>query len=528
MDTDGGRERDYTHVTNGQRGQEGRSNCEPEVKGENGRNQSREFNGRAQSRESERNDQRGEQECEDKKYEKTEEGHHDRQRELEQRENSGYCNPYQTQRRPRHRDLRHTNYAFSGPHVDAAEKEAQEWFDNLSIAAQEEKNKPITIWPKGRKYRSGDINASPQMLERLQKCEENQETHNYGETLAGAAFATTVPAYMLSCIQVPLTNRGYHLRKSIDLAVRDGPVRKNLKKYSRNHLKEHRAAITEMSAMTHFYKQKENEEEAKRQAAVKGWDGSNCPKKKFPKQIPEFQDFVERNKEAVKELSQNAREEREHLDPDYSFMYHKGKLPKYLRQRKKELLEEVEERGREEVSQPVPDRRRMMSEAERLQTLANLEQRYEELIKVLKSFPLAYDTAHQIKIRAEVEQELKEIETSHSYYGNPKIYLAESPLTSERTSHSRFPLLDQPSEVYHENDNLQRTVSPSAVTHTIPMTYCSSRCETCHAPMQRVIKAPESRKPLRCTACTLKARTRNRSLWSLHKPVKHRTPNFSR
>ncbi|OAE32730.1 hypothetical protein AXG93_107s1130 [Marchantia polymorpha subsp. ruderalis] len=346
MDAEGDGERtNYDRDTEDERGEPGTGNHESE-----------------ETRDSNRDERRRDHEAEEGgDYERGEgRDHQSTGEEEDERENNGYCYPYTTKRRPRprQRDIRHVNYAFGEPHVDLAEREAQEWLDNLSLA-EEEENDTSKIRPKasklpnnlGPKYRTGTTNESPQMLERLQRCEQDQERHEYRKAIPRTEKRNgSEDIYPVLHVDenekkpekaVPLALWGNTRRSALGnnsasvYAVMhpssekgDNFFRKKPRIKKRNYLRDHKVAIAEMSAMAHLYKQEVSEEETRRAAAIKIWDGKNCPKTEFQKRRRDCPDFVERNVEAIAEQSRYARELREFTWPNYSFTPNRGKVPK--------------------------------------------------------------------------------------------------------------------------------------------------------------------------------------------------------
>ncbi|CAM6129529.1 unnamed protein product [Calypogeia fissa] len=344
------------------------------------------------------------------------------------------------------RDIRSLNYAFGKPKIDDAAKEAQDWLDGLSIAEEEENNPKRNIFPHGLKYRSALANLSPQMLDRLQRCEENQEPYDppkyprircgerndsvdvhvglheedhcnrpnnvwKGRRTAAGNSSTSVYAIL----HPQAETKCYKRKKS--------PKKKPIPK--RNHLREHKAAIAEMSFLTRHFKEKERKQEVERVSAVKHWGA-----KEIPKAVPKRQqtrvsiNFVEKNMESVTEQSACVRALRDTPKPDVLAAYKEnlGRVPEYLLRIKTELAQEAEHKAIEEAAKSIPYGRRLMSEVNRRHILQKLQNKHKELIATLKSFPLIFDTPRQIRIKSNIEHQLRNIEASYRYYDNPKVY----------------------------------------------------------------------------------------------------------
>lgn len=98
----------------------------------------------------------------------------------------------------------------------------------------------------------------------------------------------------------------------------------------------------------------------------------------------------------------------------------KGKVPRYIQQRKAELAAEKEavvaesERRREQAM--IPPGHRLVSAEEKAQTLAGLDAREADLEAQLGKIPIRFDTQAIRNRRSNIEEELKEIEASRLKY----------------------------------------------------------------------------------------------------------------
>lgn len=102
----------------------------------------------------------------------------------------------------------------------------------------------------------------------------------------------------------------------------------------------------------------------------------------------------------------------------------RGKVPRYLQQRKAELQAEKdlleEERQRQVELAKIPSGQRLVSEDEKATTMARLEERQRELETQLGKIPIRFDTQSIKNRRRNIEQELAEIEETKLKYGTKK------------------------------------------------------------------------------------------------------------
>mmetsp|Transcript_6786 Transcript_6786/g.21506 ORF Transcript_6786/g.21506 Transcript_6786/m.21506 type:complete len:748 (+) Transcript_6786:81-2324(+) len=115
-------------------------------------------------------------------------------------------------------------------------------------------------------------------------------------------------------------------------------------------------------------------------------------------------------------------EEEEEEEHKHTF----GKVPEYLVRRKLEKEEaEAKARELEERTRGCPPGMMVMPEAERLETLAALQDSYEEVKKQLGRMPLVIETRSQIKRQEALEAKLQEIEDAVKIFSRPKVFVKQ-------------------------------------------------------------------------------------------------------
>uniref|UniRef100_A0A8C0JFJ6 Enkurin domain containing 1 n=1 Tax=Chelonoidis abingdonii TaxID=106734 RepID=A0A8C0JFJ6_CHEAB len=101
----------------------------------------------------------------------------------------------------------------------------------------------------------------------------------------------------------------------------------------------------------------------------------------------------------------------------------KGHVPQYLLERKDHWRREMEERQRNLPDPDMPPGHTMMPESERLETLNNLQQSQEQLVKDLVMLPVRADTLSIQKRRVELEKKLSQIDEALKIFSRPKVFI---------------------------------------------------------------------------------------------------------
>lgn len=101
----------------------------------------------------------------------------------------------------------------------------------------------------------------------------------------------------------------------------------------------------------------------------------------------------------------------------------KGHVPQYLLERKDRWRRELEERQRNLPDPDMPPGHTMMPESERLETLNNLKQSQEQLVKELVLLPVRADTLSIQKRRVELEQKLSQMDEALKIFSRPKVFV---------------------------------------------------------------------------------------------------------
>ncbi|NXK19516.1 ENKD1 protein, partial [Arenaria interpres] len=101
----------------------------------------------------------------------------------------------------------------------------------------------------------------------------------------------------------------------------------------------------------------------------------------------------------------------------------KGHVPQYLLERKELWRRQMEERLRNLPDPDTPPGHTMMPESQRLETLGNLKQSQEQLIKELLMLPVRTDTLRMQKRQIELERKLSQIEEAIKIFSRPKVFI---------------------------------------------------------------------------------------------------------
>ncbi|KFR09920.1 Enkurin domain-containing protein 1, partial [Opisthocomus hoazin] len=101
----------------------------------------------------------------------------------------------------------------------------------------------------------------------------------------------------------------------------------------------------------------------------------------------------------------------------------KGHVPQYLLQRKELWRRQTEEQLRNLPDPDTPPGHAMMPEGQRLETLGNLKQTQEELVKDLVMLPMRADTLSVQRRRVELERKLSQMEEAIKIFSRPKVFI---------------------------------------------------------------------------------------------------------
>ncbi|KAK1194810.1 ENKD1 protein, partial [Pygoscelis papua] len=115
--------------------------------------------------------------------------------------------------------------------------------------------------------------------------------------------------------------------------------------------------------------------------------------------------------------------EQKHREQEEYNAKQKGHVPQYLLERKELWRRQMEERLRNLPDPDTPPGHTMMSEGQRLETLSNLKQSQEQLIKDLVMLPVRADTLSMQKRRVELERKLSQIEEAIKIFSRPKVFI---------------------------------------------------------------------------------------------------------
>ncbi|NXF36024.1 ENKD1 protein, partial [Nyctibius bracteatus] len=140
-------------------------------------------------------------------------------------------------------------------------------------------------------------------------------------------------------------------------------------------------------------------------------------------------DFIKHNacnaKRAPLRRSQSLHEllEQKHREQEEYNAKQKGHVPQYLLRRKELWRRQTEERLRNLPDPDMPPGHTMMPEHQRLETLCDLKQSQEQLIKDLVLLPMRSDTLSMQKRRVELERKLSQIEEAIKIFSRPKVFI---------------------------------------------------------------------------------------------------------
>lgn len=103
--------------------------------------------------------------------------------------------------------------------------------------------------------------------------------------------------------------------------------------------------------------------------------------------------------------------------------YQRGQTPKYLQSRQRQWQHETEERIRNTPDPDMPPGHRKMPEEERMKTLEVLRQKEKELQNSIHKFPLSAETLRAKKKKAEIENQLAEVEEAIKIFSRRKVFV---------------------------------------------------------------------------------------------------------
>ncbi|XP_053808577.1 enkurin domain-containing protein 1 isoform X2 [Vidua chalybeata] len=115
--------------------------------------------------------------------------------------------------------------------------------------------------------------------------------------------------------------------------------------------------------------------------------------------------------------------EQKHREQEEYNAKQKGHVPQYLLERKELWRKQMEERLRNLPDPDTPPGHTMMPEGQRLETLGNLKQSQEQLIKDLVLLPMRGDSLKMQKRRVELERKLSQIDEAIKIFSRPKVFI---------------------------------------------------------------------------------------------------------
>ncbi|NXY49954.1 ENKD1 protein, partial [Ceuthmochares aereus] len=115
--------------------------------------------------------------------------------------------------------------------------------------------------------------------------------------------------------------------------------------------------------------------------------------------------------------------EQKHREQEEYNTKQKGHVPQYLLERKELWRRQKEEELRNLPDPDMPPGHTMMPEDQRLETLSNLKQSQEQLIKDLVMLPVRADTLSMQKRRIELERKLSQMEEAIKIFSRPKVFI---------------------------------------------------------------------------------------------------------
>lgn len=107
--------------------------------------------------------------------------------------------------------------------------------------------------------------------------------------------------------------------------------------------------------------------------------------------------------------------------------YKAGSVPKYLKNRKQQWKEEADRKEREKPDPDCPVGHVRLSDEERVKTLKGLNDRYEELLREVNSFPVRSDTLRTRERKRALEVELNQLDEAIRTYSRPRVFVRCTP-----------------------------------------------------------------------------------------------------
>ncbi|NXG01021.1 ENKD1 protein, partial [Sakesphorus luctuosus] len=115
--------------------------------------------------------------------------------------------------------------------------------------------------------------------------------------------------------------------------------------------------------------------------------------------------------------------EQKHREQEEYNTKQKGHVPQYLLERKELWRKQMEERLQNLPDPDTPPGHTMMPENQRLETLGNLKQSQEQLLKEMVLLPMRADSLRMQNRRVELERKLSQIEEAIKIFSRPKVFI---------------------------------------------------------------------------------------------------------
>ncbi|KAJ7553161.1 hypothetical protein O6H91_06G085800 [Diphasiastrum complanatum] len=186
----------------------------------------------------------------------------------------------------------------------------------------------------------------------------------------------------------------------------------------RNHLKDNRAAISELSAKIHAMKQ-----------ILSKSDEPTIPvptsKSQGNLQTTERVDCINYLAKNFKEAAMPARRRTPKTETEpHKQKENFGKIPAYLIKRKIELAQEAEKRLQEEEAKSLPPGLVLMCDEEREKLMKTLEENKADIVRKLSALPLVVEIPSQVRAKSEMDFQLRETEEAIKRFSRPKVYIS--------------------------------------------------------------------------------------------------------
>ncbi len=142
-------------------------------------------------------------------------------------------------------------------------------------------------------------------------------------------------------------------------------------------------------------------------------------------------DFVKMNTQHISSLNKSAPKSHQELlskrekdaEKEQNIQQRKGKVPKYLVDRKQQWQKEHELELANQPDPEMPPGHRKMSEKERLRTLSDLENSRKELLNELQKLPIAIRSQKAAQRKEQIESKLASIEEAILIFARPKVFV---------------------------------------------------------------------------------------------------------